>query len=106
VQLSSAKSSQSPSRRRLLRQERISSSHAHADRWFGLEIELMRHLDEESAKYAAARDAGEFDIAAVIAGEAVGLIHDIPSAHDVIERVVHEASALLTRWSTLHPSQG
>src|SRR5271157_897494 len=27
----------------------------HADRWFGLEIELMRHLDEESAKYAAAR---------------------------------------------------
>jgi nitronate monooxygenase len=66
----------------------------------------MRHLDEESAKYAAARDACDFDIAAVIAGEAVGLIHDIPSAHDVIERVVHEASALLTRWSTLHPSQG
>jgi nitronate monooxygenase len=73
---------------------------AHADRWFGLEIELMRHLDEESAKYAAARDAGDFDIAAVIAGEAVGLIHDIPSAHDVIERVVHEALALLTRWSS------
>jgi nitronate monooxygenase len=73
---------------------------AHADRWFGLEIELMRHLDEESAKYAAARHAGDFDIAAVIAGEAVGLIHDIPSAHDVIERVVREASALLTRWSS------
>lgn len=73
---------------------------AHADRWFGLEIELMRHLDEESAKYAAARDAGDFDIAAVIAGEAVGLIHDIPSAHDVIERVLREASALLTRWSS------
>jgi len=53
--------------------------------------------DEESAKYAAARDAGDFDIAAVIAGEAVGPIHDIPSAHDVIERVVHEAQALLTR---------
>jgi nitronate monooxygenase len=68
------------------------------DRWFGREIELMRHLDEESAKYAAARKAGDFDIAAVIAGEAVGLIHDIPSAHDVIERVVHEASELLTRW--------
>ena len=73
---------------------------AHADRWFGREIELMRHLDEESATYAAARDAGDFDIAAVIAGEAVGLIHDIPSAHDVIERVVHEALALLTRWSS------
>jgi nitronate monooxygenase len=72
---------------------------AHADRWSGLEIELMRHLDEESAKYAAARDAGDFDIAAVIAGEAVGLIHDIPSARDLIERVVNEASALLTRRS-------
>jgi nitronate monooxygenase len=68
------------------------------DRWFGREIELMRHLDEESAKYAAAREAGDFDIAAVIAGEAAGLIHDIPTAHDVIERVVHEASHLLAKW--------
>jgi nitronate monooxygenase len=73
---------------------------AHADRWFGLEIELIRHLDEESAKYTAARDASDFDIAAVIAGEAVGLIHDIPSAHDVIERVVHEALELLSQWSS------
>lgn len=73
---------------------------SHADRWFGREVELMRHLDEESAQYAAAREAGDFDIAAVIAGEAAGLIHDIPSAHDVIERVVHEAVALLARWSS------
>jgi len=71
------------------------------DRWFGREIELMRHLDEESAKYAAAREAGDFDIAAVIAGESAGLIHDIPTARDVIERVVHEASELLAR----RPSQ-
>jgi nitronate monooxygenase len=59
----------------------------------------MRHLDEESPKYLAAREAGDFDIAAVIAGEASGLIHDIPSAHDVIEQVVLEASTLLARWS-------
>ena len=64
------------------------------------EIELMSQLDEVSAKYAAARDAGDFDIAVVHAGECVGLIHDLPSAHDVIERVVREASALLTRWSS------
>jgi nitronate monooxygenase len=68
---------------------------AHADRWVGREIELLRHLDEESAKYAAAREAADFDIAAVIAGEAVGLIHDISSVRDVIDRVVQEASALL-----------
>jgi nitronate monooxygenase len=73
---------------------------AHAERWFGREVELLRHLDQESAKYAAAREAGDFDIAAVIAGEAAGLIHDIPSAHDVIERVVHEAVVLLARWSS------
>jgi nitronate monooxygenase len=72
---------------------------AHSDRWLGREIELMRHLDEESPKYLAAREAGDFDIAAVIAGEASGLIHDIPSAHDVIEQVVLEASTLLARWS-------
>jgi len=34
----------------------------------------------------------------VIAGEAAGLIHDIPSAHEVIERVVNEALALLKTW--------
>jgi len=73
---------------------------AHADRWLGREIELMRHLDEESAKYVTAREAGDYDIAAVIAGEAAGLIHDVPSAHDVIERVVQEAVALLARWSS------
>jgi len=70
---------------------------SHTERWFGREIELMRHLDEESAKYTAARKAGDFDIAAVIAGEAAGLIHDIPTARDVIKRVVHEASDLLAR---------
>jgi nitronate monooxygenase len=80
---------------------------AHADRWYGREIELMRNLDEESPKYAAAREAGDFDIAAVIAGEAAGLIHDIPSARDVIERVVRKASALLAQvpMQMLDPQQ-
>ena len=73
---------------------------AHADRWFGREIELIRHLDEEAEKYAAARAAGDFDTAGVIAGEAAGLIHDIPPAAELIQRVVHEASTLLARWSS------
>ncbi|HUI45421.1 MAG TPA: nitronate monooxygenase [Nitrospirota bacterium] len=51
---------------------------AQTDRWFGREIELMRHLDEESAKYAAAREAGDFDIAAAIAGEAQGSFTTFP----------------------------
>jgi nitronate monooxygenase len=73
---------------------------AHVDRWFGREVELMRHLDQEAEKYAAARAAGDFDIAAVIAGEVAGLIHDIPPARDVIQRVVNGASELLARWSS------
>lgn len=70
---------------------------AYADRWFGREVELMRHLDEESTRYAAARRDGDFDVAALIAGESSGLVRDISSAHDVVERVTREASALLAR---------
>jgi len=73
----------------------------HTDRWFRREIELIRHLDEEAVKYALARAAGNLDIAAVIAGEAAGLIHDIASVQDVIQRIIHEASAVLARWSSL-----
>ncbi|HYD59407.1 MAG TPA: nitronate monooxygenase [Noviherbaspirillum sp.] len=69
---------------------------AHLDRWFGREIELVRHQETEAARYAQARNAGDFDIAAVIAGEASGLIHDIPPAQEVVESVVRDASALLS----------
>jgi nitronate monooxygenase len=70
---------------------------AHLERWYGREVELLRHIDEESAKYAGAREAGDFETAAVIAGEAVGLIRDLPTAHDIIKRVMDEAAALLAR---------
>jgi len=69
---------------------------AHAERWFGRELELMRH-PEEAQRYSNAREQGDFDIAAVIAGEAVGLIHDVLPAAEIVNRVVREAEALLTR---------
>lgn len=50
----------------------------------------------EAARYAAARKAGDFDIAAVIAGEAVDLIDDVPPAAKIVERVVSEAARLLS----------
>jgi nitronate monooxygenase len=46
-------------------------------------------------QYAAARAAGNFEVAAVFAGEAVGLIHDIPSAAEIVERIATEAEQLL-----------
>lgn len=71
----------------------------HLDRWFGREVELLRHQEEESERYAAARRENDFDIAAVIAGESSGLIRDISSTREVVERTVREASALLEHGS-------
>jgi nitronate monooxygenase len=69
----------------------------HLERWYGREVELLRHQDEESARYLAAREEEDFDIAAVIAGESVGLIREISSARNVIDRIVREASTLLAK---------
>jgi nitronate monooxygenase len=69
---------------------------AHAERWFGRELELMRH-PEEAQRYSNAREQGDVDIAAVLAGEAVGLIHDVLPAAEIVNQIVREAEALLTR---------
>jgi nitronate monooxygenase len=68
----------------------------HARRWMGREVELMQNVKAVAAEYAAARAAGNFDIAAVIAGEAVGLIHDIPPAAEIVDRIVTEADQTLS----------
>jgi nitronate monooxygenase len=76
---------------------------AHAERWYGREVDLMQRIEEEGPRYDAAREAGDFDVAGVIAGEAAGLIHDIPVAGDVVRRIVAEAETLLaarTRTAT------
>jgi len=70
---------------------------AHAERWFGRETQLLQHIDAEAERYALARAHGDFETAAVIAGEAVGLIHDLPPAAQIVGRVVSEAETLLTR---------
>ncbi|WP_018321094.1 nitronate monooxygenase family protein [Bradyrhizobium sp. WSM2793] len=67
----------------------------HARRWSGREVELMQNVAGVAADYAAAKAAGNFDVAAVIAGEAVGLIHDIPPAAEIVERIAIEAEQLL-----------
>ncbi|MEW6148839.1 MAG: NAD(P)H-dependent flavin oxidoreductase [Bradyrhizobium sp.] len=67
----------------------------HARRWMGREVELMQNGAAVAAEYAAAKAAGNFDVAAVIAGEAVGLIHDIPPAAEIVDRIAVEAEQLL-----------
>jgi nitronate monooxygenase len=66
----------------------------HARRWAGRELELLQDK-RASAEYMAARAARNFDIAAVIAGEAVGLIHDVPPAAEIVDRIVAEADQIL-----------
>jgi nitronate monooxygenase len=67
----------------------------HARRWMGREVELMQNVRAVASEYAAAKAAGNFDVAAVIAGEAVGLIHDIPPAADIVDRIVAEADQIM-----------
>ncbi|WP_298244760.1 nitronate monooxygenase [uncultured Bradyrhizobium sp.] len=67
----------------------------HIRRWTGREIELMQRASEVAVEYAAAKAAGNFEVAAVFAGEAVGLIHDIPPAAEIVERIAVEAEQLL-----------
>jgi nitronate monooxygenase len=63
--------------------------------WRGREAELLQNQDQEAARYEQARTAGDFDTAAVIAGEAVDLISDIPPAAEITEGMVTEAARLL-----------
>lgn len=66
----------------------------HARRWQGRELDLLREPDE-AGRYLAARDRGDFDVAAVIAGEGAGLVHDLRSVQEILERIVGEAHQLL-----------
>jgi nitronate monooxygenase len=76
-----------------------------SERWRGREAELMQH-PEEAERYARARETGDYDTAAVIAGEAVDLIGDIPPAAQIIERIDKEATALLAGASNRYRVAG
>ncbi|HEY8812023.1 MAG TPA: nitronate monooxygenase [Candidatus Dormibacteraeota bacterium] len=68
---------------------------AFLDRWLGREDEVRRLGLELGEKLRDARrrdDPAEMNL---MAGEVVGLIHDLPSARTLLERVVKEAEGLL-----------
>jgi nitronate monooxygenase len=56
---------------------------------------LHRNASVEQPKYAEAREAGDTDVAAVIVGEAVDLVHGDEIASDIIARMASEAEMLL-----------
>ncbi len=74
----------------------------HAEIWLGRENELETRMELVGREYAAARERGDFDVAAVIAGESCALIHDIAPAGEIVERIIAEAERLVgSHWLTV-----
>jgi len=63
--------------------------------WHGREQQLAEEINEQREAYETAFVARDFDHAAVIVGEATGMLKDIPTAGDLIEEIVAEAEACL-----------
>ena len=72
-----------------------SRRNAFIDRWAGREWDLRAQQPEASAALQKAAAAGDVDNAALLIGQDAGLIHDIPAAGEIVERIVSEAEALL-----------
>ena len=68
---------------------------AHLQQWLGRETELEAQSENVERDYALARKRGDFSVAGVIAGEACALIHDIPPAGEIVERVVADAERVI-----------
>lgn len=70
---------------------------AHTERWLGRELQLMQAIQTEGDMYLQARKEGNFDVAAVIAGEAAGLIDEVLPAGRIVQQLVADCEARLAR---------
>lgn len=61
--------------------------------------ELLPYIRGEQGRQAWLE--GDFDAGVVSIGEVVGLVHDVPTVKELIDRTISEAGALLGRLSTL-----
>jgi nitronate monooxygenase len=66
-----------------------------SDQWVGRERDLLQQLHVETPRYLEARANGDFDTAAVIAGESAGLVHDILPARTIVANIVSEMREIL-----------
>jgi nitronate monooxygenase len=65
-------------------------------RWHGHESELIQNLDAARAKFSYAVEADDVDLANMIVGEAVGQVHVIEDAGDVVRSLAAQAEDILT----------
>jgi NAD(P)H-dependent flavin oxidoreductase YrpB (nitropropane dioxygenase family) len=67
------------------------------ERWAGREWALRQHRAEAIARLRAARQSGDVDEGPLSMGQDAGLIHDIPSAGELVLRIAREAEDILAR---------
>jgi len=67
------------------------------DVWHGNEARLSTELPEAIETFEKAVAAEDFDAAAILVGEAVGLIHDVRPAADIVRDMARDATAILDR---------
>ena len=72
-------------------------TNAFLDTWHGREAALSAQLPEASGVYEKAVAAEDFDTAAIITGEGVGIIREVRPAADALADMVSEASHILKR---------
>jgi nitronate monooxygenase len=70
-------------------------SNAFSERWHGREEELEAGLATVRADFEKAQRRGDYSEAHVYAGQAAGLVRDLPSAGELVERLSAEAEAYL-----------
>jgi nitronate monooxygenase len=68
-------------------------------KWTGHEKDLARVHGDELRKVEQALGSDDFETANVTVGESIGLVHDIPKAADLINRIVAEASARFAKFA-------
>lgn len=71
------------------------------EQWAHREAEAAAAYGSLASVYAEARKREDFDVMAVVAGEAAGLIHDRPTAKSIIETMMSVARSLLGRGANL-----
>jgi nitronate monooxygenase len=67
------------------------------DRWHGNEAQLSASLPEAIETFEKAVAAEDFDAAAILVGEAVGLIREVRPAADIVRDMVRGANEILDR---------
>jgi nitronate monooxygenase len=71
------------------------------DRWHGHASELRAVADEEVRRFAEATARGDVETIGATVGEAIGLIHDIVPAGEILRRMSNQAEETLRRGASL-----